>query len=390
MAPRSFIIAGFEGVADLKAIGDALQARLATVLPAREFLHYKADVGMQVYRLSTRAQLVGIAGAALLAGYTGVATISVMGSLSENKAASGEIAAMRAELAGLRAGVAAATQRVEQRQQFIAAVVTGSGDAAQLAALMPAVARPIDTAGDKALLAPLAKLEAAQYAFVGEATTAAQARYESTAALLRRVGLKPARFIRQSSIAVGGPEETLAGAEPQFKALFTSWKKLDLLEKGMSAVPSLKPVKAYTYTSGYGLRYDPFSGATAMHRGVDLAGPVGEEIVAAADGVVVGAGYDRGGYGNFVEIDHGAGIVTRYGHLSRISVAKGDAVTRGERIGGMGSTGRSTGSHLHYEVLIDGNQVNPMPFLEAADSLLAVQTRGDAAAVGGPAVPAGK
>jgi murein DD-endopeptidase MepM/ murein hydrolase activator NlpD len=121
-----------------------------------------------------------------------------------------------------------------------------------------------------------------------------------------------------------------------------------------------------------------------MHRGVDLAGPVGEDIYAAADGVVVAAGYHSGGYGRFIEIDHGAGIVTRYGHLSRIGVRKGDAVKRGEDIGGMGSTGRSTGSHLHYEVLIDGDQVNPMPFLEASDYVLAVQDRASATALGGP------
>jgi murein DD-endopeptidase MepM/ murein hydrolase activator NlpD len=358
-------------------------------LPAREFLHYKPDSGMQVLHLSTRAQLLGLVGAAVFVSYTAVATASLLTKTATIESASSEVDTMRAELANIRANVESATSRLERRQQFIAAVVTG-GDTAQLAALMPATEPGITTAGATAIMEPLARLERQQYAFVDAATVAAQARYEKTSGLLRRLGLKPARFLRQSAIGMGGPEESLTSAEPKFKALFTSWKKLDMLEKGMTAIPSLKPVKNYTYTSGYGVRYDPFTGTTAMHRGVDLAGPVGEKIYAAADGVVVAAGYHSGGYGRFIEIDHGAGIVTRYGHLSRIGVRKGDTVRRSDEIGRMGSTGRSTGSHLHYEVLIDGDQVNPMPFLEASDYVLAVQDRAAATALGGPEDPAGR
>jgi murein DD-endopeptidase MepM/ murein hydrolase activator NlpD len=124
-----------------------------------------------------------------------------------------------------------------------------------------------------------------------------------------------------------------------------------------------------------------------MHRGVDLAGAVGEPIRAAANGVIVKAGWVSG-YGNYVEIDHGSGISTRYGHMSRFAVRSGDRVGRGEQIGAMGSTGRSTGSHLHYEVHIDGEAVNPMPFLEASDYVLAAQDRRSTLGVGGPALPA--
>jgi murein DD-endopeptidase MepM/ murein hydrolase activator NlpD len=384
------LLRGSQRVLNVKAVLAVLQDKVRGALPAREFLHYKTDVGMQVYRLSTRAQLLGVAGIASLAVYTGIATLSMVERTSSVASANTEVAAMRAELASLKAGVAAATERVERRQQFIAAVVSGTGDASELAALMPAVAAPIDPARADAMLRPLADLERAQYAFVDQATTAAEARFENTSGLLRRLGLKPARFLKQSTIGMGGPAEPLASAEPQFKALFMSWRKLDMLEKGMTAIPSMKPVKAYTYTSGYGVRYDPFTGSTAMHKGVDLAGPVGEPIYAAADGVIVEAGYHGGGYGKFVEIDHGAGIVTRYGHLSSIDVRKGDRIKRGEEIGGMGSTGRSTGSHLHYEVLIDGEQVNPMPFLEAAETVLAVQDRASSTALGGPSEPTGR
>jgi murein DD-endopeptidase MepM/ murein hydrolase activator NlpD len=316
----------------------------------------------------------------------------MIGSRTVEASAENEVTAMRAELAALRQGVAKTTARVEQRQQFLAQLVSGKADPSQLAELMPALA-PAAGVGGSAVLKPLAELDRAQLALADHARTAAEARFEKSSALIRRLGLQPARFLKQSTFGMGGPEEKtdspLASAEPQFKALFVSWQKLDLLEKGMSAIPSLKPVKAYTYTSGYGVRYDPFTGDTAMHKGVDLAGPVGEPIHAAADGVVIDARFHPGGYGKYVEIDHGAGIVTRYGHMSRIDVKKGDRVARGDQIGGMGSTGRSTGSHLHYEVLIDGRQVNPMPFLEAGDRVLAAQQSAGTIAVGGPEEPVG-
>lgn len=377
---------------DLNTVATRLRDKVAKRLPEREFLHYKRDVGMQVYRLSTRAQVMGLTGLAALLTYTAVATTAMVGSSSVEASAESEVTAMRAELAALRKGVATTTARVEQRQQFLAQLVSGKADPAQLAALMPALAAPAAT-GASAILKPLAELDRAQLALADHARTAADARFEKSSALIRRLGLQPARFLKQSTFGMGGPEEPsdspLAAAEPQFKALFMSWQKLDLLEKGMTAIPSLKPVKTYTYTSGYGVRYDPFTGNTAMHKGVDLAGPVGEPIHAAADGVIIEAGYNSGGYGKYVEIEHGAGIVTRYGHMSRIAVKKGDRIARGEEIGGMGSTGRSTGSHLHYEVLIDGRQVNPMPFLEASDTVLAAQQSAGTIAVGGPEVPAG-
>ena len=124
-----------------------------------------------------------------------------------------------------------------------------------------------------------------------------------------------------------------------------------------------------------------------MHAGIDLAGAYGTPIYATADGIVGRSEWNSGGYGNLVEINHGQGIQTRYGHLSRLSVRAGQRVRRGELIGLMGSTGRSTGSHLHYEVRIDGRAVNPVPFMQPSETLIALQRRGgiDApVAIGGP------
>jgi murein DD-endopeptidase MepM/ murein hydrolase activator NlpD len=190
--------------------------------------------------------------------------------------------------------------------------------------------------------------------------------------------------------AQGGPFDSASQADPTFKSLFTSWKKLDNLADGAIAVPSDKPVQTAEFTSGYGIRSDPFQGRAARHQGIDLAAPIGTAIHATADGVVSEAAWNSGGYGNLVKLDHGRGIETRYAHLSRILVSPGQRVTRGQVIGRMGSTGRSTGSHLHYEVRIDGRAVNPIPFMKSNDYLLAMQKNGagthamDAVALGGP------
>ena len=190
--------------------------------------------------------------------------------------------------------------------------------------------------------------------------------------------------------ARGGPFDSASQADPTFKSLFTSWKKLDNLADGAIAVPSDKPVKTAEFTSGYGIRSDPFRGGAARHAGIDLAAPIGTAIYATADGMVSEAGYNNGGYGKLIKLDHGRGIETRYGHLSSILVNPGQRVARGQIIGRMGSTGRSTGSHLHYEVRIDGRAVNPIPFMKSNEYLLAMQKNGagthsmDAVALGGP------
>ena len=205
-------------------------------------------------------------------------------------------------------------------------------------------------------------------------------------ATLRRLGFYPAK--PGSKDGMGGPFESAASAS--FKAIFDSWKKLDQLHDGVIAIPSDKPVKTNVeFTSPYGVRSDPFHAGAAMHPGIDLAGSYGTPIYATADGTVLRAGWNSGGYGNLVEIDHGRGITTRYGHMSAILVHQGDHVTRGEQIGRMGSTGRSTGNHLHYEVRIDGKAVNPIPFMKSTDYVLAMQRRAgapsmDAVAIGGP------
>ncbi|HEX8307794.1 MAG TPA: M23 family metallopeptidase [Allosphingosinicella sp.] len=250
-------------------------------------------------------------------------------------------------------------------------------------------AAQLATAGT-ASSADVARMErelAAMEADVAVIKEAAQRRFQLTASEVRRLGLDPSRM----QTGVGGPfeaVETVRAADPAFKALFNSWTKLDRLEQGTVAIPSTEPVRGTNFTSGYGVRSDPFKGRAAMHAGIDLAGPIGTPIYATADGIVQRSEYNNGGYGNLVELDHGHGIQTRYGHLSKSMVAAGQRVKRGDMIALMGSTGRSTGSHLHYEVRIDGKAVNPVPFLQSTSYLQSVQQRAAAAtriAIGGPA-----
>jgi murein DD-endopeptidase MepM/ murein hydrolase activator NlpD len=135
----------------------------------------------------------------------------------------------------------------------------------------------------------------------------------------------------------------------------------------VNLLPTTVPVVGAVNTSGFGLRRDPFTGQGAMHEGLDFAAATGTPILAAAAGVVVTSEYSPS-YGYLVEIDHGDGLITRYGHASRLWVSAGALVKRGQRIADVGSTGRSTGSHLHFEVRMNGVAMDPSPFLRGAGS----------------------
>lgn len=128
---------------------------------------------------------------------------------------------------------------------------------------------------------------------------------------------------------------------------------------GSGMLPSRLPVSAVALTSGFGMRTHPLLDVRRLHAGVDLAAPVGSPIVAPSDGTVRVASW-HGGYGMFVEVDHGGGIQTRYGHMSRLNVVPGQRVHAGDLLGLVGSTGLSTGPHLHYEVRVNGQPVNPL------------------------------
>lgn len=154
--------------------------------------------------------------------------------------------------------------------------------------------------------------------------------------------------------------EVFARAEPGLNLLVEDLEALDALQR---ALPSTWPAGGLL-TSGYGWRRNPFGVRWRHHAGVDLAGDVGAPIWAAAPGTVIQAGWN-GGYGRSVEIDHGFGITTLYAHCTRLLVSEGQRVSRGQQVATLGSTGRSTGPHLHFEVRLDGHPVDPMDYLGA-------------------------
>jgi murein DD-endopeptidase MepM/ murein hydrolase activator NlpD len=135
-----------------------------------------------------------------------------------------------------------------------------------------------------------------------------------------------------------------------------------------SLVPTQQPVSGVSLGSAFGWRIDPITGRSALHTGLDFSADPGTPIVAAAGGVVVAQEYHVA-YGNMIEIDHGNDLVSRYAHASRVFVKKGDLIKRGQRIAEVGNTGRSTGSHLHFEVLVQGVQQDPEKFLTAGQNL---------------------
>jgi murein DD-endopeptidase MepM/ murein hydrolase activator NlpD len=197
---------------------------------------------------------------------------------------------------------------------------------------------------------------------------------------LRRSGLDPARFAhlpkRQSS-DTGGPFLPLPkdGIASRFDALLHGLKvrleEHDTLSRTITMLPLRQPLAGQLeITSSYGARKDPFGMGWALHPGIDLRAEEGTTVRATASGKVVTAGF-AGGYGNMVEIDHGEGISTRYGHLSAILISDGQFVAAGTPIGRVGSTGRSTGPHLHYETRVDGEPVDPLRFLNSSDMLVA-------------------
>ena len=142
-------------------------------------------------------------------------------------------------------------------------------------------------------------------------------------------------------------------------AIATQRAALDTARKSQVAVPSINPVESMRMTSQYGYRTDPFQGRRKNHKGLDIAGPIGTPIYATADGIV-GRAQWVSGYGKYIEVEHGNAIQTRYGHLSAMNVYSGQRVRKGDIIGYVGSTGMSTGPHLHYEFRINGVHRNPL------------------------------
>ncbi|KRA81519.1 peptidase M23 [Altererythrobacter sp. Root672] len=222
--------------------------------------------------------------------------------------------------------------------------------------------------------ASIARIEARQLALVERLTRFADRRAARAEAAIRELGLDPRTMLTASRTAQGGPLQKLStesdgSLDPRFQRLGLSLARMDALEQGLTGIPQVMPADMNMISSGFGYRSDPFTGGAALHAGLDFRGHIGAPIHAAAKGRVSFVGI-KSGYGKVIEVSHGNGLMTRYAHMSAWRARVGQEVEAGDVIGAIGSTGRSTGPHLHFEVRINGRAVNPRPFLETAPHVL--------------------
>ncbi len=208
------------------------------------------------------------------------------------------------------------------------------------------------------------------------------------------IGAVPAYANSSASADISAPLRAaqvappVTGGDREFRQLFTSWRALDgnsqsgkinpsfaAASFGASplsvSIPSQVPVEGFRLTSEFGMRWHPVLGGRRAHKGVDLAAPIGTPVHATADGIIARADWFSG-YGLYVQIEHGGNLETRYGHMSRLNVAAGQMIHKGEIVGYVGMTGRTTGPHLHYEVRVAGEAVNPIPYMQGAVSSVPV------------------
>ncbi len=381
----------FDGVALDTKIAGGYWGRLRAYFPEREFF-MRSQGQVRFITITSRMQMVA-AGVAVTCLLGWAISMSVM-AISQYQASSEradllnrEVQVAQAEdrLEAYGEDLAATTADLQKRQEFLEesiypmlpadlldgsegqenTVTDSSSEAEELISLIES-SIPEATG--------LAQLEARQLAFVEALTRYADRRAARTEEAIRKLGLDPRMVMVRDNQALGGPLELLTSdadgsLDPRFERLALSLSRMSSLDRGLSEIPQVMPADIRNISSGYGYRRDPFTGRAAMHRGLDFRGGYGAPILAAADGRVSYVGY-KSGYGRVVEITHGNGMMTRYAHMSRQLARAGQEVTAGEQIGKIGSTGRSTGPHLHFEVHINGRQVNPRPFLETAPDVL--------------------
>lgn len=441
----------------LKRLSYRIHAALERRFPEQR-LFLKSDTETRFIRLTPAVQAVGTAGAAVVLGWTIVATAILsmdslgagdqraqierqqalyearLTALSADRAmradeavraqerfnlALAEVSAMQARLLAseesrkeLETGIDVIQntlrRTIEERDQarseaeVLAATLkretgsarTGEGAARDAAATLDILAGALaGTAGERDAMASMAMAAKAETDEIAAAKRASEARADAIFAKLeeavsvsmepldkmfREAGLSPDDLIasvRRGYSGQGGPLSPisvstmggpLAPEEVRANAILEGLDRMNSYRLAAEKSPFAVPVKsAFRFTSGFGYRHDPKGAGNRMHTGTDFAASTGTPIYATADGEVVFAGWDSG-YGRLIRIKHDFGIETYYAHLSQIRVNVGERVSRGDRIGDMGSSGRSTGTHLHYEVRIGGDPVNPMTFIRAA------------------------
>ncbi|MBN9787918.1 M23 family peptidase [Pseudonocardia sp. TMWB2A] len=372
---------------------EALQQRLASLFQDRE-LFLRTEGHVKFLKITAKAQrTAAISAAALVVGWVGFTgfmfTSHVLTANERTELAAKEVAVARSEskVEAYRDRVESTAAELEARQKYLEALMSThvAPDAPPspeaTPAIKPAAANQIK-GGTPDIAKELAALDAIrvrQDALAAQLLSLATDRTARAEAAIRDLGINPAVLAANARQGMGGPFLPLPESrlikkikDPVMLKLNSLFNHMASLEQALVALPSGQPSVVMMTSSSYGYRSDPFTGAGAMHSGLDFPGPIGSPIMASAPGVVSFVG-QKSGYGNVVEVDHGSGFMTRYAHLSGFDTRVGAKVSAGQKIARMGSTGRSTGSHLHFEVRLNGEALDPRRFLEADTDVLAGQ-----------------
>ena len=369
-----------------------LQQSLQSLFPERH-VYVRSGGEMRGYVLSTNKQLIGAGCVAVGALWMGVCTASMLINVLSVSSTDQQVIKQKAYYERLNA------DRQARLNSAVAQLSATNGSLDELAASVekrhaalamlvsdfrgvPGAADALKVAKPRLLAAsPVERIQATrmdQERLIDAAEGFAKSRAERLRLAMRMAGLDASGFTGRG-VSLGGPlieakdpralaavldvDEEFAG---RIQHAANDMSDMRSLGAAVKKLPFYKPTDNPALSSSYGVRFDPFTHRPAFHSGLDFPGAMRTPIMATAPGVVSFTGV-RAGYGNTVEIDHGGGFKTRYAHLSSIGVRVGQRVTIGSRVGAMGSTGRSTGPHLHYEVWVNGKAQNPNRFLRAGE-----------------------
>ncbi len=410
----------------LATISGVVKERCRRWFPERQ-LYFRANGVVRFLSLSPRVQVLGLFGAFIFLTWFVVASVNFFtrdAMIAAKEQEIDELArsfeALDAELRSLQTDLMARTERLKQRQKYLRELLgddaellpTGNAPApkrdsqpeASLHGITTAPGRVADLFGrlvgrgsDVApsaysLSQDLARLEQSQEELAAALARSLSAQSQRLISILQSAGMSKEGVMRMAfgpdvPTGQGGPFIAADGDEQAsddpgriegdpFDLLEQSKSELAALQEALRNAPFVVPLDDFYVSSRFGQRRDPLNGRRAVHRGADLAAWRNSPVRAGADGIVRHAGW-KGAYGIMVELDHGNGFVTRYGHLRQAKVKAGQPVSASDVIGLVGSTGRSTGPHLHYEIWFDGKPLNPLNFFKAAEDVLTLSRQPD-------------
>jgi murein DD-endopeptidase MepM/ murein hydrolase activator NlpD len=376
-----------------------LRRSLEELFPERH-LYVRSGGEMRAFVLTPRRQMAAAAAVAACALWMGICTAAMMVNAMALSAGDQQVARTEAkyerwiadrqarlnsavaQLSAAEGSVDELALTVERRHAALAMLLSdfkGAPGATQ--ALGPSIQKASTAPAGMAPMRRIEMVRAGQERLIDAADEFAKTRADRLRLAFRLAGLTPSAYMPKGA-ALGGPlieardPRALAavldvdeGFAQRIQHAATNLSEASALADAASKLPFARPTANTPKSSGFGVRFDPFTRRPAFHSGLDFSGGYNTPIYTTAPGVVSFTGV-RSGYGNTIEVDHGRGFKTRYAHLQAIAVSPGQRLGVGQRIGAMGSTGRSTGPHLHYEVWVNGRAQNPDRFVKAGDYVL--------------------